>query len=152
MLVCIPTQGNAGVDDKVNEHFGSAPFFTLYDSANGEIKILENRNAHHSHGTCHPMNQLTRYHVDCVVCSGMGRRAIEALNTEGIKIYQADSERVGNVIESFKSQRLVEIDPAKACHGQGQQGGCAHGQLEGGQGRGAGFGLGPGRGQGRGGQ
>ena len=149
MLVCIPTQGNAGVDDKVNEHFGSAPFFTLYDSTNSEIKILENRNSQHSHGTCHPMNQLTRYHVDCIVCSGMGRRAIEALNTEGIKIYQADSERVGDVIESVKSQKLIEIDPAKACQGQGQRGGCAHGTSAPGQGRGAGFGLGPGRGQGR---
>ena len=99
--------------------------------------------------TGNPMNQLTRYHVDCIVCSGMGRRAIEALNTEGIKIYQADSERVGDVIESVKSQKLIEIDPAKACQGQGQRGGCAHGMSAPGQGRGAGFGLGPGRGQGR---
>lgn len=121
MLVCIPTKGNAGLDDEVFDHFGSAPFFTLYDSENGELKIVENRNAHHDHGTCHPMNQLMKYRINSVVCSGMGRRAIEALNSEGITTYQADSEKVCDVIENIKSGKLSEIDPARACRGHGQR-------------------------------
>jgi predicted Fe-Mo cluster-binding NifX family protein len=144
MLACIPTRGNAGIDDHVNEHFGSAPFFTLYDTGSGEVTIIENRNAHHSHGTCHPMNQLANHHIDCVVCTGMGRRAIEALNSEGVKVYQVGTVRVGDVIESIKAQQLVEIDPATACHGMGQRGGCAHGPSHGGHGHGGGAGFGHG--------
>ncbi len=121
MLVCIPTKGDAGLEDKVFEHFGSAPFFTLYNSENGELKIVENRNAHHDHGTCHPMNQLMKYRINSVVCSGMGRRAIEALNSEGIKIYMADSKKVSDTVEQIKSGKLNEIDPAKACRGHGQK-------------------------------
>jgi len=157
MLACIPTRGNAGIADRVNEHFGSAPYFTLYDSSTEEIKIVENRNAHHSHGTCHPMNQLTRYHIDCVVCTGMGRRAIEALTSEGVRVYQARSDKVGDVIAKVKTGDLVLIDPARACRGQGQRAACGHhgfgpSDVGGGLGRGSGFGQGPGRGQGRGGR
>ena len=118
MLACIPTKGNAGRDDTVFSHFGSAPFFTLYDSANDEVKIVENRNAHHSHGTCHPMAQLSRYKVDCVVCGGMGMRAINALNAEGVKVYQADSDTVGEVIAMIKKGNLPEMDPRTACRGR----------------------------------
>ncbi len=142
MLACIPTKGNAGLEDTVFEHFGSAPYFTLYDSEKGEIKIVENRNAHHSHGTCHPMNQLVRYHIDCVICSGMGRRAIEALSTEGIKVYDAGSKKVSEILDKFKADGLSEIDPAKACRGHGQGTGAAHTPLDSGQGRGAGHGQG----------
>ena len=160
MLACIPTRGDRGVDDVVHDHFGSAPFFTLYNSETGQTEVLDNRNAHHSHGTCHPMTQLARYKIDCVVCAGMGRRAIEALSMEGIRVYQALSGPVGEVIEALKEDRLSLIDPAKACRGHGQQGGCAHvagpepgrgagsGQAGGGRGQGSGRGQGFGRGRG----
>jgi predicted Fe-Mo cluster-binding NifX family protein len=45
MLACIPTNGSAGLEDTVFDHFGSAPFFTLFDSETGEVTVLENRNA-----------------------------------------------------------------------------------------------------------
>lgn len=152
MLACIPTNGNAGLDDTVCDHFGSAPCFTLIDSDTGEVQVLDNRNAHHSHGTCHPMNQLAHHRINAVVCVGMGRRAIEALNAEGIKIYHSGSTQVREVVEKIKAGELVEMDATTACRGHGQPGnlasdaGCGHGH-----GRGSGFGQGPGRGQGRGG-
>ena len=151
-MACIPTQGNRGVDDTVFDHFGSAPFFTLYDSATGQTEVLDNRNAHHSHGTCHPLNQLAKYHIDCVVCAGMGRRAIEALGAEGIRVYQSPVTTVGKIIEKLKADQLSLIDPTKACRGHGQQGGCGH-QTGPEPGRGGGFGQnGGGRGQGHGGR
>lgn len=157
MMACIPTRGDAGRDDVVFEHFGSAPFFTLYNSETDEIEVLANRNAHHSHGTCHPVNQLARHKIDAIICTGMGRRAIEALNSEGIRICHAEGETVGQIIDRIKADKLADMDPATACRGHGQraarqgpgqepfdpnQGGPA--------GRGSGFGQGPGRGQGRG--
>ena len=129
MLACIPTKGNAGCEDAVFDHFGSAPFFTLYDSTSDDVKIIENDNAHHDHGTCHPMAQLVRQRIDSVICSGMGMRAINALNAEGIKVYRADSGTVGEVIVQIKEGTLVEMDPRTACRGHGQTGGCGHGHA-----------------------
>ncbi|MDH4155795.1 MAG: NifB/NifX family molybdenum-iron cluster-binding protein [candidate division Zixibacteria bacterium] len=161
MLACIPTNGNKGAEDTVCDHFGSAACFTLYDATNDTIGIVENRNAHHSHGTCHPMNQLAGYDIDCVVCSGIGRRAILALRGEGIKVYHSNSKKVKEVIAKIRANELTEVDPARACMGHGQQGSFihdhslgddaarnGHGQGHGpaqhrGRGRGPGHGRGP---------
>jgi len=83
-----------------------------------------------------------------VICSGMGRRAVEALNVEGIKTYYSASKSVREILGQFKENKLVEMDPQKACRGHGQRAGhdqtpegCAHG-------RGQGYGRGPGPGTG----
>jgi predicted Fe-Mo cluster-binding NifX family protein len=129
MLVCIPTLGNAGVDDRMSDHFGSAPFFTLYDSSSEQITVLPNQNLHHGHGMCHPMNQLAAHKIESVVCGGMGYRAIEALTNAGVKVYQTPSISVKDVIEKIKSNSLMLVDPANACGGHGHGGGCAHGSF-----------------------
>jgi predicted Fe-Mo cluster-binding NifX family protein len=148
MLACIPTAGNAGLDDTVYNHFGAAPYFTLYDTETHKLTVVENRNAHHDHGTCHPMNQLNHYRLDCIVCSGMGRRAVEALSAEGITVYQCDSQQVRDAIGQLTGGRLAEIDPLKACRGHGQHIDTGYRHAPG---RGAGFGQGQGRGRGQGG-
>lgn len=126
MLVCIPTNGKLGLEDTVSDHFGSAPFFTIVNGDDGAVTILENRTAHHDHGTCHPMNQLARHQIDCVVCAGMGRRAVEALNGEGIKTYLADGKTVREIVAQMKSGELAEIDPRQACRGHAQHLGEPH--------------------------
>lgn len=159
MLACIPSRGNAGRKDQVHDHFGSAPFFTLYNSDTDEVTVLANGNAHHAHGTCHPMNQLQHRKIDCVICGGMGRRAIEALNAEGITIYHAGSRSIDEVIARIKANDLVKMDPRTACrgHGQprdlksgtqmGQERGSGFGQLQGGHGGGCGCGGNHGHGE-----
>ncbi|MFH2055761.1 MAG: NifB/NifX family molybdenum-iron cluster-binding protein [bacterium] len=139
MLACIPTQGNAGRDDRVHDHFGSAPFFTFYNSESDEVSVLPNQNAQHEHGNCQPLNHLAQQHIDCVICGGMGRRAIEAFNAEGIAVFQSNSETVGELIEKIRANDLTPIDPKKACRGHGQPQNLT-GPTQVGQGRGSGFG------------
>jgi predicted Fe-Mo cluster-binding NifX family protein len=127
MLVCIPTNGKAGMNESLSDHFGSAEYFTLYDSESGELQMVKNRNASHAHGTCHPMTQLAKYHIDSIICSGIGRRAIEMLKNDGITVYQANKKTVNEVVEEIKNNNLTEVDPAKACLGHGQRQGFIHG-------------------------
>ena len=111
MLVCIPSNG-ADVDhDTVCRHFGSAPYFTLFDNEKDSIEVIENTNAHHSHGQCHPMSQLDPYHIDGVVCTGLGRRAAENLQQQGITIYRAKAGVIRNTIDQARENKLVAIDP-----------------------------------------
>jgi predicted Fe-Mo cluster-binding NifX family protein len=127
MLVCLPTNADAGAADTICDHFGSAPFFTLYDSDTDQFTILPNQNSGHRHGTCHPLSQLQEHKIDGVVCKGMGRRAIDMLASQDIKVYLAGSGRVADAVAKIKAGELPEIDPAQACRGHGH-----------GQGRGAG--------------
>lgn len=126
MTICIPTRGDAGLKDTVFDHFGSAPYFTLYDSESGEVRTIANQNAHHSHGTCHPMTQLAGENIDCVVCGGMGRRAIQALNADGIKVFYARTTSVNDVVDRMKAGDMKELTPAQACLGHGHHGQGVH--------------------------
>jgi predicted Fe-Mo cluster-binding NifX family protein len=135
------------MNESLSDHFGSAAYFTLYDSDSGEIQMVKNKNESHAHGTCHPMTQLGRYHIDSIICSGIGRRAIEMLKKDGIIVYQSDKKTVGEVVEQIKHNDLAEIDPATACKGQGQRQGFIHGSnTAGGPGSGKGRGTGTNKG------
>lgn len=144
MLVCIPTADEKGMDALIHDHFGSADFFTLVETDTKEFQVLENRNAHHAHGTCHPMNQLAKHQIDAVICTGMGRRAVEALNSEGIKTMSVTAKIVKDALVELEDGSAEEIDPARSCRGHGQHLEDVPLQREQGRGLGLGRGNGPG--------
>ncbi|MFA5148002.1 MAG: NifB/NifX family molybdenum-iron cluster-binding protein [Candidatus Omnitrophota bacterium] len=115
MRVCIPTESKEGLSAKVHGHFGSAPFFAIYDTEKDEVKTVDNTNAHHLHGTCHPLGVLGLSSIDAVVCQGMGMRAVQKLNEANIKAYKASAETVADIIKKFKGNELDEITAQNAC-------------------------------------
>jgi predicted Fe-Mo cluster-binding NifX family protein len=115
MKICIPTENNTGKEATVYGHFGSAPYFTIYDTDKDSYEIISNENQHHSHGTCHPMGAIGNKGVDAVVCGGMGSRAIQKLNESGIKAYMACSESVEETVKKYKEGGLEELTVQNAC-------------------------------------
>lgn len=120
MLVCIPTSNAAGLESTIHEHFGSAPYFTLINTESDEVQILENCNSHHVHGTCHPMSQLCNFRIDTVMCLGMGRRAVGALNAEGIRTLITDASTVGEALDQLARGIARDMNASVACHGHGR--------------------------------
>ena len=120
MLVCIPSDGSDIDHDTVCRHFGSAPFFTLYDTEADEVNVIANSNAHHSHGQCHPMSQLDRYHIDGLVCAGLGRRAAESLQGQGITLYRTEVTKISGAIALARDGKLVEVSADEIGCGQGE--------------------------------
>ena len=115
MRICIPTETKEGKSARVYGHFGSAPFFTVYDTEKDTIEVIDNSNQHHSHGMCHPMGALTGKKIDAVVCGGMGARAVQKLNEDGIKAYRAVTGTVANITSEFIKGGLEEITIENAC-------------------------------------
>ena len=115
MRICIPLVEDRGLDSKISEHFGSAPFFLIYEIDSKAVEVIKNSNSHHSHGMCHPLSVLSPYKLDAVVCSGMGGGAIAKLNAAGIKIYTGGGGNAKDVIAAFASNQLSELTPDKAC-------------------------------------
>ncbi len=115
MRICIPTETNNGLKAEVYGHFGSAPYFTIYDTDKNIVETVNNANIHHAHGTCHPMKVLGTKRIDAVVCAGMGARAVQGLNASGIKAYRASHGLVDKVIGQFNDGLLEEITPDNAC-------------------------------------
>ena len=119
MRVCIPTETNEGLNAKVHAHFGSAPFFTIFDTEKKEVKVVNNTNAHHDHGMCHPIGVLGTSAIDAVVCQGMGMRAIEKLNASGIRAFRACAGSVEEIIKQYDANTLPEMTITDACAGHG---------------------------------
>lgn len=115
MKICIPTSGDQGLKESVHEHFGSAPFFTIYDTDNKSIEVVANNNQHHAHGTCSPTKAIEGHNVDIVVSGGMGSRAVSLLNQQDIKAYKIDGTTVEDAVNKFNQGGLVEIKPGNAC-------------------------------------
>lgn len=115
MKICIPTETKEGKQSKVHGHFGSAKYFTIYDTEKETVNIIDNTNAHHSHGTCHPIGVLGTGSIDIVACQGMGMRAVQKLSEAGVKTYQAVGDTVDEVIKKYKSNELKEITIKNAC-------------------------------------
>lgn len=115
MKICIPTETNEGKSAQVFGHFGSAAFFTIYDTEKKTIEILDNKNQHHEHGMCQPLSAFVNIKIDAVVCGGMGGRAVMKLNESGIKAYRALEGTVEETISQFEKGKLEEITVNNAC-------------------------------------
>lgn len=120
MLICIPTRNENGVDSKVYGHFGSAPFFVLFDTDQKTVTFLDNSNSHHVHGQCNPVGQLRNYKVDAVVVNGMGMNALRQLNNSGIKVYKLiDHSTIRQLIDNYEKYLNQELSYDDCCSHQG---------------------------------
>ena len=119
MRICIPTETDAGKEARVYGHFGSAPYFTIYDTEKDVCETVDNSNQHHAHGTCHPMDTFGSKRIDAVVCAGMGVRAIQKLKEAGIQVYKASGATVEEIIEKYQANELEEITLKDACNRHG---------------------------------
>lgn len=120
MKIAIPLETDKGMSSNVYGHFGSAPFFAIYDADKDDVVVERNPNQNHEHGQCMPSDAMVKLGVNAVICGGMGGRAITRLNEAGIKVFYADNLTVvSSAIEAYKNGSLVELSLDGACAGHG---------------------------------
>ncbi len=115
MKICIPIETNKGKGSKVYGHFGSAPFFLIYDDKNNLYEVINNINNHHPHGMCHPMDLLKDKNISIIISGAIGFRALNMLNNAGIRVYKTSGITVEQVLEKIKNNQLEEITIDNAC-------------------------------------
>lgn len=123
MKVCIPVEENKGLESVAYNHFGSAPFFLIYDLDKEEMKVIENGDLNHQHGMCQPLKALGGEKVDAILVSGIGAGALSKLNNSGVKAYKVTEGTVLNNIELLKKNKLPEFAVSSCCS---HHGGCNH--------------------------
>ena len=117
MRICIPTIDNKEYLSEVSNHFGSAPYFIIYDSEANTYETVSNSDSEHEHGMCRPTLNISEMKVDTVICKGLGRRAIQKLNEAGIRVCKTDLSYIKEIVHSLAETELEEIDPSEACAG-----------------------------------
>jgi predicted Fe-Mo cluster-binding NifX family protein len=137
MKLCIPTEDSNGLDARLCEHFGSAPFYTVADTETEEVELLANRDLSHQHGQCNPVSSIESRDIDAVVCWGLGKRALARLQKSGFEVYLSGAETVREIISEQRDGKLRKATIEEACgghahgHGQGQGPiGCGHGNTQ----------------------
>jgi predicted Fe-Mo cluster-binding NifX family protein len=115
MRICIPTETTDGVGSVVYSHFGSAPFFAIYDTEQSRCYSVPNRNDHHDHGKCMPLTALAGEKVDIVLCRGMGARAVQILNERSIRAYSAEGQTVSEMVANYQKGQCQELDSNNSC-------------------------------------
>jgi predicted Fe-Mo cluster-binding NifX family protein len=126
MKVCFPVQHGEGIESRVFNHFGSAPFFVIVDTSTNEVSMIANRDALHAHGACNPILALDNQSIDAVVVGGIGGGALSRLNLAGIRVYRAAAENVRENVVLYLSKGLQEFGVMHVCGGHSHGGSCSH--------------------------
>lgn len=126
MRICIPVEGTKGLDEKIFGHFGSSPYFLVYDTESKEMKTIKNTNDHHIHGACQPTGLLEVEKISAVISAGMGRNAVLKLNNSGVKVYVINNDSIEDLtaekaIQLFQEGKFIELTVDMACHGHGER-------------------------------
>lgn len=116
MKIAIPTDNDAGCDSKISSHFGSAPYYAIYDQAAKELFYIKNEEKDHVHGQCQPTAELIRTGITAVICNSLGFRAINNLEKIGIKVYFSNNAKnIKEVIEKIEASDLPEYNVENVC-------------------------------------
>lgn len=115
MKICMPVLDANGSDSVIFGHFGSAPFFALFDTETQEVSIVNNSLGEHEHGQCMPVDAIRKTNAEAVLCKGMGLRAANLLLSAGITPYIVEAKTVSEAISQFKAKNVTVMDASSAC-------------------------------------
>lgn len=126
MKIAFPSQESLGLESQVYAHFGSARYFVIVDSNTNDAQTIENKDLHHLHGNCRPLQALGGETVDAVVVGGIGRGALMKLKDAGIATYRAADGTVLENLQLMTSEKLPRFSVDQTCAGHDINGECIH--------------------------
>lgn len=115
MKVAFAVQTEEGVESRVYDHFGSAPAFIIIDTEERGVLTVKNKDLHHVHGACNPIQALDGRSVDAMVVGGIGAGALTKLNALGIKVYRAGALTVKENLSLLQEHKLQELSIDHSC-------------------------------------
>ncbi len=99
--IFFPLMDDNGLDSKISEHFGHAPFFGVYDTEKKELNIIEN-NLSHTDPNKSPIDQIEEaVNPTTIFAKGIGGRAIQLIEEKGLALKTGSYDTVGEVIENL---------------------------------------------------
>lgn len=124
MRMLVPSLDDQGLGSPLADHFGRAPWYTIVDTATGDVAAIANAVADHDSASCSPIDLLlAETTLDAVACKGIGRRPLATLEAAGIPVYAAAGLHVNDVLEAGRAGRLQPV-ASRSSGNTGRAGGC----------------------------
>ncbi len=94
----------------IDERFGRAERFLVYDTETDTSEIIENPNVNAAHGAgIQTANFVADMRVAAVISVNFGPKASATLSARNIRMFQAYNMSVNTAIENFKANKLPEF-------------------------------------------
>ncbi len=105
MKIAIPSESKV-VKDKIFEHFGRCPDYTILNEKGELVDILENTSSHRG-GSLLPPDFLKQNQVDVLLCHGIGHKALQMCQNLQIEVYvDYASSTVEEIFQKWQTQKL----------------------------------------------
>lgn len=114
MRISVPSMGNNGLDERVGEHFGRVPTYTIVDTETDKVETIPNTSEHMG-GTGYPPEIMVKAGVNVMVCGGLGRRAVSMFEELGIRVFVGANGTVRDAVQQYQSGALEEATDENAC-------------------------------------
>ena len=117
MKIVIPVEDANGLNSRLSQHFGRAPYFIVVElDQNGKVlnlQIVPNKSEHFG-GMGKPPEIILNLRPNAVVTCRMGPRALGMFQNANIAVLQANKNIVKDLIDAYKRDELVEL--TEGCH------------------------------------
>ena len=110
--IVIPVIENSGLESRLSEHFGRAPYFMVVEiDSKGEIVNIEAvpNTSEHFGGFGRPPDKILQLRPTALITYGMGPRALSIFQQARVAVLRANASTVREVIEAFKRNELEEL-------------------------------------------
>ncbi len=102
-------------DKQVEQRFGRAPYFCIYDTESKNWESLSNEAAENAHGAgVQTAQTLTRKGVKVVLTGSCGPNAFQTLQAAGMDLYTGIEGTVLHALESYQRGSLVKASQPNA--------------------------------------
>ncbi len=107
------------MDDKkleatMADHFGRAPLYTVVDTENNDVSVLENIGEHFGGKNSAPVT-LQNSKINVLICKGLGRKAINLFNELNIGVFITQRVQVKEALESYNKGELTMASETDGC-------------------------------------
>jgi len=112
MKVAVCAKNNNGLESEVDERFGRAEYYVVFDTETKDVKTIENSAKNDSQGAGgKAVSIINENGVDTVIVPELGPKAVTALEAFEISAFQIDnSKNVDEVIKSFLNGKLQKMN------------------------------------------
>lgn len=115
--LAIPVQDSNGLNSRLTQHFGRAPFFAVVELDEegkvSDVEMVPNKSEHFG-GRGKPPQLLMGLKPNAVITYGMGFRALNMFQQANIAVLQTNQNFVKEVIDAYNKDQLVEL--TEGCH------------------------------------